>query len=96
MKDFDVRWQECAESARKATGREESAPFGFASRVAARAFSRNEPSQEDVLGQLTFRMLAGAVALLLLCAVMEAPHFRNSRPLDTKVEDTVGQLVWSL
>jgi len=96
MKDFDTRWQECAESARKAPGREESAPFGFASRVVARVFSRQEPSAEDVLGHLTFRMLVGAMALLLLCAVMEAPHFRNSRPLDTKVEDAVGQLVWSL
>ena len=96
MKDFDTRWQECAERARKAPGREESAPFGFASRVVARAFSGKRPSGEEVFGQLTFRMLAGAVAILLLCAVMEAPHFRDSRPLETKVEDTVGQLVWSL
>jgi len=96
MKDFDARWQACAERARKTPGREESVPFGFTSRVVARAYSRQEPSAEDVLGHLTFRMLAGAMALLLLFAVMEAPHFRESRPLDTKVEDAVGQLVWSL
>ena len=41
-------------------------------------------------------MLAGAVALLILCAVLEAPHLRGSRPLETGVEDAVAQLVWSL
>ena len=96
MKDFDARWQKCAEDARKAPGREDAAPFGFASRVVARAFSSKAPSQEEVFGQLAFRMLAGAVAILLLCAVMEAPHLRGSRPLETSVEYTVAQLVWSL
>ena len=96
MSDFDTRWQECAARARRAPRREDTAPFGFAGRVAARAFSRREPSQEEVFGQLAFRMLAGAVALLILFAVLEAPHLRGARPLETGVENTVAQLVWSL
>ena len=96
MKDFDARWQKCAEEARKAPRREDAAPFGFAGRVVARAFSSKTPSLEEVFGQLAFRMLAGAAAILLLCVVMEAPHLRSSRPLETNVEDTVAQLVWSL
>jgi hypothetical protein len=64
--------------------------------VVAQAFARQEPSPADILGLLTYRMLAVAVALLVLCAVLEAPHLRGSRPLETGVEDTVAQLVWSL
>jgi hypothetical protein len=96
MKDFDARWQKCAEGARRAPRREDSVPFGFAGRVVARAFSRGGPTQEEILGQLAFRMLAGAVAILIFCTVMEAPHLRGARPLETGVEDTVAQLVWSL
>ena len=96
MRHFEARWQECVARARHAPTREDTAPFGFAGRVAARAFSRREPSQEEVFGQLAFRMLAGAAALLILFAVLEAPHLRGSRPLETGVEDTVAQLVWSL
>jgi len=96
MSDFDARWQECAARARHAPRREDTAPFGFAGRVVAWAFARQEPSQAEVFGLLAFRMLAGAVALLILCAMLEAPHLRGSRPLETGVEDTVAQLVWSL
>lgn len=96
MSDFDARWQECAARARHAPKREDTAPFGFAGRVVARVFARQEPSQAEVFGLLAFRMLAGAGALLILCAVLEAPHLRGSRPLETGVEDTVAQLVWAL
>jgi hypothetical protein len=96
MKDFDARWQECAGRARKAPGRDGTIPFGFADRVVARAHSVKELSQEEVFGQLAFRMLTGAVALLILCMMMEAPHLQGPRPLETGVEDTVAQLVWSL
>ena len=96
MSDFDTRWQECAARARHAPARDDTAPFGLAGRVVARAFSRQEPSQEELLGRLAFRMLGGAVALLILCAVLEAPHLHGSRPLETGVEDAVAQLVWSL
>jgi len=96
MSDFDARWQECVARARHAPTRDDTIPFGFAGRVVALAFSRGEPSQEEVLGRLAFRMLAGAAALLILLAVLEAPHLRGSRPLETGVENTVAQLVWSL
>ena len=96
MSDFDTRWQECAARARHAPTREDTAPFGFAGRVVARAFAHPGPSPEEVFGQLAFRMLAGAVALLILCTVLEAPHLRGSRPLETGLENAVAQLVWSL
>ncbi len=96
MSEFDTRWQECAARARRGPAHDDTAPFGFTGRVVARAFSCQEPSQEELFGQLAFRMLGGAVVLLILCAVLEAPHLRGSRPLETGVEDAVAQLVWSL
>mgnify|MGYP003549342781 CR=1 FL=1 len=38
----------------------------------------------------------GAVAVLLVCAAVELPHFRNTQPLKPGIENTVAQLVWSL
>ena len=96
MNDFDAKWQACAASARQAPARAATAPFGFAGRVAARAFTRPEPSPAEVCGQLAFRLLAGAVALLILCAVLEASHLRGAQPLETGVENTLAQLVWAL
>ena len=96
MSDFDTRWQKCAARARHAPARDDTAPFGLAGRVVARAFSRQEPSPEELFGRLSFRMLAGAVALLIVFAVLEAPHLRAACPLETGVEDAVAQLVWSL
>lgn len=96
MREFDNRWQQCAARARQAEPRETSVPFGFAPRVVARAFAGAEPLPEDLFGQLAFRMLGGAVAVLILCAVLEAPHLRGSRPLETGVENAVAQVVWAL
>jgi hypothetical protein len=96
MTSFDASWQACAARARQAPTREETPPCGFTGRVVARAFARNEAGQAEVFGQLAFRMLAGAVALLIVCALLEAPHLRGSRPLETGVENAVAELVWSL
>jgi anti-sigma-K factor RskA len=96
MKDFDARWQECAKRARQAPAREDTAPFGFASRVVARAFPIKGLSQVEVFWHLALRMLTGAVAVMILCMAMELPHLRGPRPLEIGVEDTVAQLVWSL
>ena len=97
MNNFNARWQECAARARGARERETTAPFGFAARVVAVAQSRgSHPSTEEILGRLALRMLVGAVALLILCTLLEARHLRGPQPLETGLEDTVGQLVWAL
>ncbi len=96
MHDFDSRWQELAALARKRTGQEDEPPFGFAARIAARAFSTNERSDEEFFGRLLSRMLAGPLGLLILCTALEARHLREPRPLETGVENTVAQLVWAL
>jgi len=42
------------------------------------------------------RWLAGAAAILLVCAAVEMPHFRDAQPLQPGIENAVAQLVWSL
>lgn len=71
-------------------------PFGFATRVAAARLSPSGPALESAWKQLALGWLAGAAAVLTVCAILELPHLRDTRPLDPGVENTVAQLVWRL
>lgn len=98
MNDFDSKWQTCAARARQAPPRDNSAPFGFATRVmalAARPRDRFAPA-EVVWQRLSWRWLAAVLVLLALCAAMEGPHLRDSNPLQPGVENAVAELIWSL
>jgi hypothetical protein len=46
--------------------------------------------------QLTVRSLCLIGAVLIICAILELPHFRDRKPLEPGIEDTVTQLVWRL
>ena len=96
MKDFDTKWQACAARARQVSRRDEQPPFGFANRVTARSIQRGTPSVEFTWDRVLLRMLACAVAVLVLCAAVELPHFRDAQPLEPGIENAVAQLVWSL
>ena len=96
MTSFDEKWQQCAARARQAAPRDESAPFGFATRIAARAFTTQPQSLERVWQHLALRLLAGALGVLLVVAAIEVPHMRDTHPLEPGVADTVAQLVWRL
>jgi len=95
MKNFDEKWQACAARARRTEPRDESAPFGFAARVAARAASV-PPEAGWFRERLMVRWLGGAVAALAMCAALELPHWRGSPPLEPGIENAVAQLVWAL
>lgn len=96
MKNFDDNWQAAAARARQAAPRDETAPFGFATRVAARASQPGTMPSEPAWNRLAARWLAGAVAVLVVCAAVELPHFRDAQPLEPGIENAVAQLVWSL
>jgi hypothetical protein len=96
MTRFDAKWQQCAACARQAPPRNESAPFGFAARITARALAGEPQSLAGIWQYLALRLLAGALGALLLAAAIEAPHLRDTRPLEPGVADTVAQLVWRL
>lgn len=96
MKDFDTKWQACTARARQTARRDEQPPFGFATRVMARAVPPATTPMEFAWDRLLTRLLAGAVAVLLVCAAVELPHFRDHQPLQPGIENAVAQLVWSL
>jgi hypothetical protein len=96
MKDFDANWQACAARARSTPPVDERAPPGFAARVVALAAVSETPSLVEVWQRLVLRVLAGTACLLVICLVLELPYFRERRPLEPGIENTVAQLVWSL
>ncbi|MHC1762709.1 MAG: hypothetical protein AB9869_00175 [Verrucomicrobiia bacterium] len=95
MKDFDRRWKALAQHAREAAPRDEAVPFGFVTRVLARAHTSVQ-STDDLWGRLTLRVLGVAVPVFLVCAMFEGPYLRRSPSLDSGVENTVAQIVWRL
>jgi hypothetical protein len=98
MDEFQRRWQACAARARRAVPPEASAPFGFATRVlsAARTAGAAGLSPEQLWQRLTWISLAGVLAVVVALAIAEIPHWKSRSPFEPGIEDTVGQLVWSL
>ena len=96
MQNFDKQWQTVAGRARQAPSRDEGVPFGFARRVVALGWQSPAPGLEVLWMRLALRVLAGAVGVLIVCAALELPHFRDARPLEPGVENTVAQIVWAL
>jgi len=99
MNDFDSRWRRAVREARLATDREDvAAPPGFAARVAARHAPRGEAVTPVQAGwnNWVLPLLGAMTTVLLVSAVLEWPHLRGPRPLETGIENAVAQLVWSL
>jgi len=96
MNDFDTKWQACAARARQTPRRDEQPPFGFATRVVAQAMRPGAAAVDFAWDRVLSRLLAGAVTVLLVCAAVELPHFRDPQPLKPGIENAVAQLVWSL
>lgn len=96
MNDFDSKWQTCAGQARRLPPADACAPAGFAVRVLARAREPQAPEIAQIWQVLVARLLGGSVALLLLCAAAEWPHLWEQPTLQTGIENTVAQLLWSL
>lgn len=96
MKNFEAHWQTLAGKARQAAGRDESAPFGFATRVLAQSRFPADSVREDIWGRLIVRFLGVAVPVLVLCAALEGPHLRRAPSLESGVENTVAEILWRL
>ncbi len=98
MSEFDERWQVCVGRARQAPRRDETAPYGFATRVLAMVPSSpaSRVSLEVVWQRLTFGSLGILALFLVVCAVVEIPHLRDRPALEPGIENTIAQVVWSL
>jgi hypothetical protein len=69
MNPADKSWEKLVAAARRAPARDESAPFGFSTRVAALAFSQRDPGS-SIFARLSLR--AAAVACILAVAAVAA------------------------
>jgi hypothetical protein len=96
MNDFDTKWKQCAAWARQAAPSDERPPIGFTTRVTAIGLRQPENENAATWERLLPGSLAGVLALLVICAFLELPHFHNPRLWQPGVENTVAQLVWSL
>jgi hypothetical protein len=80
MKPTDFQWQRLARAARRATdARDEAAPYGFATRVAAQAFAAKD-SANPILERFAWRALGLAclVAVLGIAANYSLPQNGNA------------------
>jgi anti-sigma-K factor RskA len=98
MSDFKTNWQRCVARARENPPRDETVPFGFASRVLSQRSetASSAASLEMAWQRLIWRCLIATAALLVICAVIEMPHFKPRPTMQPGIENTVAQLVWSL
>jgi len=98
MKDFESRWDQLTEAARRAPARDEAAaPFGFATRVAARAFSP-PPSGSWLAGIRQFSLRAFWLAGVLMLASMAANYvaFASGEDDEQSVVDPVSEVLSTL
>ena len=95
MKDFESRWQQLVAAARQAPVADDAAaPYGFATRVAARALSRQDrPALLAVFGRFSVRALW--VACLLMLASMAANYiaFAGGEDDEQSLTDPVSEVL---
>ncbi len=98
MKDFESRWNQLTAAARRAPARDdETAPFAFATRVAARAFSP-PPALTWLAGMRRFSLRALWLAGVLMLASMAANYvaFANGEEDEQSVADPVSEVLSAL
>jgi hypothetical protein len=93
MNDFDTRWQSALNAARRASARDDAAPFGFASRVVA--LRRSAPATSTFLlwWKLTWRAIGVAAVVLVASAAMNLSA-SNDSALDPAIADSMNDLLW--
>jgi hypothetical protein len=96
MNKYDQAWRRLAAAARRATAdRDESAPYGFSTRVAALAFA-GEGQAQSAFARLALR---AAVVACLLAVVSVAVNYSaiagafGNEPAVAASDDPVGEVV---
>lgn len=97
MNDFDHRWKIAAAAARSAPEqRDDTAPFGFATRVAAQAFTKAPATDSLIWQRLGLRVFSAMTLVLLALAAVNAFVGNDGDSLQPPVEDTVAETFWIL
>ncbi len=98
MKDFESRWEQLATGARQAPARDDvAAPYGFSTRVVARAFSA--PAAPTVLGVFrlfSIRALWMAGLLMLMSMAANYVAFASGEEDEQSVDDPVSDVLSAL
>ena len=94
MNDFNSRWQSALDAARQAPSRDDTAPFGFASRVAALRQSPPAGSSTFLLWwRLTWRAI-GVAALALVVAAALNFSTSNGAALEPSIVDSMDDMLY--
>ena len=94
MKNHQQSWQFLAAAARAdRDGRDESAPYGFALRVASQAFSASSGGSLGLIEKFAVRGLIAACAFSLAAMALGYVSTNNDRDDDVASTDTVGEIL---
>ena len=97
MKDFDARWQRLVAAARQAPVAEDvAAPYGFATRIAARALGEPaRPALLAVFGRFSVRALWVAGVLVLASMAANYLAFAGNEDDEQSLLDPVSEVLAS-
>jgi hypothetical protein len=95
MNDFEKTWARLAKAARQAPSGDESAPFGFSTRVAALAFAAERPAP-SAFARLSLRAAVAAGLLAVVAVAVNFPAIAGAfddSPSQVANDDPVGEIV---
>jgi hypothetical protein len=95
MKDFESRWQQLVTVARQAPVADDAtAPYGFATRIAARALSEQDrPALVAVFGRFSIRALWVACLLMLVSMAANYMAFAGGEDDEQGLTDPVAEVL---
>jgi hypothetical protein len=95
MKDFDARWQRLVTAARQApTADDVVAPYGFATRIAARALGEPQrPALLAVFGRFSIRALWVAGLLMMASVAANYLAFAGNEDDEQNLLDPVSEVL---
>ena len=94
MNDFDSRWQSALDAARRTPSRDDTPPFGFASRVVAlHRSSSATPSTFLLWWKLTWRAIGVAAVALVVAAALNFST-SNGSALEPAIVDSMDDVLY--
>lgn len=97
MSTFDNRWQALVQRARPSPEPDDAAPWGFASRVVARAAEVGEQIRlEDLWLRRARQSVAFMAAIAVVLGALELRTPRRALLAAPSVENAVSQVMWHL
>ncbi|MFA5057831.1 MAG: hypothetical protein WC485_06930 [Opitutaceae bacterium] len=95
MKDFASRWEKLVTAARQAPPADTVAPYGFATRIAARALGEPQPALRAVFGRFSVHALWVAGVLMLASMAANYVAFAGGEDDEQGLTDPVSEVLSS-